>query len=183
MLFIGGCELDQKDFEPQDEFVKIYNDPDESIIWYPVGIIQTTDKGFLIVNALKTDTAIVEYPTTAVIKVNQFGELQHTSRSEWLSPAPGFIHAGNGFAFTAMDAQNNAYLNYVNEQTGEITDNVDLGFTMPLACNTDSLCRIIILGYNYVERSSVVALYSSQASLLNISELKINEDILEDKLL
>jgi hypothetical protein len=180
MFFIlhAGCEINQKEFKPQDEFVKIYNDADEALTWYPVGIIQTTDKGFLILNAVKSDTSVIEYPTASIIKINAFGEVVNTAATTWLAPAPGLINVGGNYAFVAMDAQNKASLVYVNPDNAEPTETVDLDITMPLSCINDEQGRSVILGYDYISRNSIVAVYNSSTALINKSELNVKEDMM-----
>lgn len=180
IIFIGfsACEINQKDLKPEDEFVKIYNDPDENLAWYPVAICQTSDKGFLIVNAVKSDTAVIEYPTATIIKVNAIGEVVNTVTTSWLAPAQGIFTTDNGFGFVAMDNLNNANLITVNSDNGEIESEVDLDLTMPLACITSFQGNNVVLGYNYVSRNSIIALFNSSGGLINKTELNVNEDMM-----
>ena len=72
LLFLGltvlvyGCEINQQDILPSDEFVKIYNHPDEGISFYPVGVTEIKGSGFLILSGVKADSSDIEFPASFV---------------------------------------------------------------------------------------------------------------------
>ena len=74
-ILISGCEVDQKDIQPKNEFIKIYNHPDQEIAYHPAGVVQLSDGGYLILSGVKVDTSIIEYPHANLIKTNSLGEV------------------------------------------------------------------------------------------------------------
>ena len=178
MLAISGCEINQKDLKPEDEFVKIYNDPDEQLAYYPLSLVQTNDRGFIILAAIKYDSSLSEYPTAAIIRTNATGEVQNTVKTSWLAPVPRITQVDGNVSFIAMDSQSKASMISVNSTDGEIAGNTSLDLTMPLYSLTDEQNRIVVLGYNYVSRASIVALLSSTGSLINRTELNVNTDLI-----
>ena len=49
VILIAGCKKD--DFEPEESYVKIYNDPEGNKNYVPLSIQQTSDQGYLILSA------------------------------------------------------------------------------------------------------------------------------------
>ncbi len=176
IIFLTGCEINQKDIKPEDQFVKIYNNQNESLSFFPISVIQTSDGGYLTLNAVKNDSSLYEYPSTTLIKTNSKGEISWTTETTWLAPS-GLIEMGGNYSFVAMDLQNNANQVNIDIANGNIGRNTALGLTMPLATRANGTNQFIVLAYNYVNRTSVVALFDQNAQLVNSSELNVNTDM------
>jgi hypothetical protein len=171
LISFSACEIKQNDLKPEDEFVKIYNDLDEDLTWYPVGIKQTSDKGFLILNAVKSDTSQQEFPSATIIKVNAVGEVENTVLTDWLAPS-GIILTNNKYSFVAMDALTKASLISISEN-GETEGSSDLGINYPLSVNDDNQGGFVVLGYDNISNSSIVAQYNSSVTLINSIDFKV----------
>ncbi|MBN1118518.1 MAG: hypothetical protein JXA77_15010 [Bacteroidales bacterium] len=172
-----ACEINQKDIHPESSFIKIYNNPSEQLAYYPTGIIQTDDRGFLILSGLKNDSSLFEYPSAVIIKTSETGELDWTTETQYLAPANGFIEINGQYMFAAMDGQNNGYILQVNPTTGDIS-RADLNLTMPLAIFKDSKEQLVVLGYDFVSRSSTLSLFNSSLKYLSGSALTVNSDMM-----
>lgn len=171
-----SCEINQKDIKPEDQFIKIYNDQNESLSYFPISVIQTEDGGYLLLNGVKNDSSLYEYPSATIIKTSPTGVTEWTTETAWLAPA-GLIKTGSTYSFIAMDLQNNINKINVDISNGNIIDNNELNLTMPLAAKTNDANQFIILSYNYVNRTSVIALFDKDANLINLSELNVNTDM------
>jgi hypothetical protein len=123
------------------------------------------------------DSSLIEYPQAVLTKVNSKGETEWTKNYDWLAPVPDIIEIDGNFAFAAVDAQNNGYLISINPSDGEVINQTVLDVTMPLVLYKDSLNRLVVLGYNYIERTSLIAVFNSGGSLINKSEVKVNDDM------
>lgn len=181
IVLLTGCEINQKDSKPEDSFIKIFNNPSQSLAYYPMGVVQTSDGGYLMVCGLKNDTSLYEYPTAMLIKSNASGEMEWTQETEWLAPANGIISLNNEYLFAAMDRQYNGYLIKVDAASGSITA-VEIGVTMPLAAFSSSSNQVVVLSYDYIANASVVSIYNSSllklnSTSLNVIDLKGNADI------
>ncbi len=175
-LLLSACEINQKDIKPEDQFIKIYNNQNENLSYFPVSVIQTLDGGYLILNGVKNDSSLYEYPSATLIKTNPIGEIDWTTETAWLAPA-GLIKMDAGYSFIAMDKQNNANRINIDISNGNIGGNMELGLTMPLVARTNDASQFIVLAYNYVNRTSVIALFNQNTTLVNSSELNINTDM------
>jgi hypothetical protein len=175
-LLLSACEINQKDIKPEDQFIKIYNNQNENLSYFPVSVIQTSDGGYLILNGVKNDSSLFEYPSATLIKTNPIGEIEWTTETAWLAPA-GLIKLGESYSFIAMDKQNDANRINIDISNGNIGGNTELGLKMPLVARTNDANQFIVLAYNYVDRTSVIAMFDQNTTLVNSSELNINTDM------
>ena len=174
---IHGCELKQKDYVKGEEFIKIYNDSETAKKYYPSGVMQTSDNGYIVVSGIKYDTAETEFPNTSVFKADEYGKLEWSNESQWFAPVNKIYSAGNKTGFIAMDGGLEGSLAIIDPESGEITDVYGLGLTMPLAFYSDDE-QLVVLGYNYISRSSIIKIYNtSTLQQLNSIELTVNSDV------
>lgn len=159
LLLIYSCDIKQKDYKAANDFIKIFNDSDTEKDYYPTGIAQTEDNGYLIVTGVKNQSSINEYPTTEYFKTNELGEIEWVKTSEYLAPASGTFAHMEEAGFIAMDGKNNAILFKINLENGDIIDQVDLDMKMPLACYNNNN-DLAILGYNYIDLQTKLKTFS-----------------------
>ncbi len=171
-----GCEVSQKDIKPEDHIIKIYNDQDISLSYYPVSIVQTNDGGFLILNGVKTDSALSEYPTATIYKTNSIGEIEWTTETAWQAPA-SIVKLGGKYSFVAKDGENSTNLINIDISSGQIGGNTELGIRqMPLAVYSKGADQFVVLAYKYDDWTSYVALYNKEGVLINSTDLNVNAD-------
>jgi hypothetical protein len=142
-LLLSACEINQKDIKPEDQFIKIYNNQNENLSYFPVSVIQTSDGGYLILNGVKNDSSLFEYPSATLIKTNPIGEIEWTTETAWLAPA-GLIKLGESYSFIAMDKQNDANRINIDISNGNIGGNTELGLKMPLVARTNDANQFIV---------------------------------------
>ena len=176
-ILVSGCEVDQKDIQPENEFIKIYNHPDQQIAYHPAGLVQLPDGGYLILSGVKVDTSIIEYPHANLIKTGSTGEVEWTMDYGFYAPTPRLFQRSGSVGFVAMDLQLNAYAVEINTSTGEVTGQHDLGITNPLYSFVDRQNNLLVLGYDYVARSSWISLYDGSFGLQRSIKVNVQEDL------
>ncbi len=176
ILFVSACEVNQKDVQPSDEFVKIYNHPDEGISFYPVEVTEIEGSGFLILSGVKADTSDIEFPVTHLVKTNTLGEVEWTADYPWLAPA-GIFNISGSVGFVAMDPQLNAYAVQIDMSDGSEQSQHHLEIDMPLKTMVDANNNLVVLGYDYISRSSWVALFSTGFNIQSSTKLNVNADL------
>ncbi len=176
-LLLTGCEIDQKDFLPEDGFTKIYNHPEETLSFYTESLVELSQGGFILISALKDENSELEYPSTHIIRTSAAGELLWAQSYDWLAPSSNLIQLGNTIGFVAMNNQFEAHAVIIDEETGDVRDLHDLQMTMPLYSHTDSQGKLIVLGYDFVSRSSWVSSFGANFVLEASVKLDISTDL------
>ncbi len=160
-----SCEINQKDINPTDEFVKIYNHPDEAEAYYAISIFQVSD-GYLILTGLKKKGD--DFPKAIIIKTNNLGEIINTYPTNWVAPAPKIVQLGSQIGFVAMDNQYGGHFITINSVTGEEIGSTALPeIYRPLSVNVINN-NLVVLGYSF-SRESIISLYGSDLSNINTS--------------
>jgi len=172
-----SCEINQKEVMPEDGFLKIYNHPEERLSFYPESIIELTGGGYLILSAVKDEESEIEYPTTNLVRTNSGGEVEWSNSLDWLAPSATLFHSGNQIGFVAMNQQFEAHVILVDPANGEIAATHPLVVTMPLVAKKDRQGNLVVLGYDFVTRSSWIASYSDNFILQRSNQLSVNTDL------
>lgn len=175
LTMLVSCELKQKEFLPTDEFVKVYNHPDENQLHYGYSVLQIED-GFLMLIGVKRQEIFVQYPTATIIKTNELGEISWTLETDWEAPAPKLLDLDGKIGFIAMDGNKDAHFVAIDPSSGSISGTTALNLTMPLAAQSISGNKFVVLGYNFGSWSSIVSTYSNSLEELNKEELAVGED-------
>ncbi len=176
-VILSGCEVDQKDIQPENEFIKIYNHPDQEIAYHPAGIVQLSDGGYLILSGVKVDTSIIEYPHANLIKTSSTGEVEWTRDYDLYAPSPRLFQRTGSIGFVAMDLQLNTYAVEINTSNGDVTGQHDLGITNPLYTYVDKQNNLLVLGYDYIARSSWLSLYDGSFGLQRSVKVNVEKDL------
>jgi hypothetical protein len=177
VILVSGCEVDQKDILPENEFVKIYNHPDQQIAYHPAGVLQLSDGGYLILSGVKVDTSVIEYPHANLIKTNSLGEVEWTRDYDQYAPTPRLFQRSGSVGFVAMDLLLNAYAVEINVSNGDVTGQHDLGLTSPLYSYVDQQNNLLVLGYDYVARSSWISLFDGSFGLQRSVKVNVEQDL------
>jgi hypothetical protein len=175
---VSGCEVKQDDIKPENEFIKIYNHPDQEIAYHPAGLIQLSDGGYLILSGVKVDTSIIEYPHANLIRTSSTGEVEWTRDYDLYAPTPRMFRLSGSTGFVAMDLQLNAYAVEISLSSGDITGQHDLGITNPLYSYADRQNNLLVLGYDGIARASWISLYDGSFGLQRSVKINVNEDVI-----
>jgi hypothetical protein len=178
LLLVGilSCDINQKDIKPEDEFVKIYHHPDEALRFFPQSVEQISDGGYVILCGVKSDTAENEFPTSYLIGVNSAGEISWTDENSFLAPEGKLLKNGNSLSYVAMDNQFNGMGLEIDVQSGQILRQVPLDLKMPLYSYAGN-SGFLVLGHDFINRSSEISLYSTEFTKLREAGLNINTDL------
>ncbi len=172
-----GCELNQKEIKPEDGFLKIYNHPEENLSFYPESVLELPGGGYLFISAVKDENSEVEYPYTQMVRTGKTGSVEWTMTYDWLAPASRLFTRGSAIGFVAMNQQFEASVVMVDPGSGAVTNIHSLDMTMPLYAFTDSGGDLVVLGYDFVTRSSWISRYNSSFTLQRSNKLPINTDL------
>jgi hypothetical protein len=179
LLLIGstGCEINQKEILPEDGFTKIYNHPEEVLSYYPESVVELPGGGFVFISAVKDENNDIEYPYASLVRTSATGEVSWSLDYEWLAPASKLMLINGSVGFVAMNPQFEAYMVLVNPANGELTEQHDLEMTMPLYAFTDKLGSLVVLGYDFVSRSSWISKYDGSYGVERSNKLPVNTDL------
>ena len=179
LLLIGSsaCEINQKEILPEDGFLKIYNHPEEVLAYYPESVVELPEGGYVFLSAVKDENDDIEYPYTNLVRTSASGEISWSLDNDWRAPASKLMLINGSVAFVAMNQQFDAYLILVNPATGAATEQHDLEMSMPLYANLDSQGTLVVLGYDFVTRSSWISQYNSSWQVQRSNKLPVNTDL------
>lgn len=96
VIVLSGCKKD--DFQPEESFIKIYNDLEGNKNYVPLGIQQTNDQGYLILSAYGGWNILV-------MKIDKTGEFlwKTVLPSNYVNAVAGLIKHQDNFYFACMD--------------------------------------------------------------------------------
>jgi len=178
MLLIGaGCEINQNEIMPEDGFLKIYNHPEEKLAFFPESIVELPEGGFIYISAVKDEDADIEYPYTTLVRTSASGELTWTMDYDWLAPTSKLILENGSVGFIAMNQQFDAYVVTIDPGNGMETAQQALDMTMPLCSFLDEQGNLVVLGYDFVTRSSWISKYNDNFELQRSNKLPVNTDL------
>jgi len=177
VILAASCEINQKEKLPEDGFTKIYNHPDEVLSFHPESVVELAGGSYLFISAVKDENAEIEYPTTNLVRTSASGEVEWNMTYDWLAPSSRLILQGNSIGFVAMNQQFEAHVVLVDPANGNITGQHNLEMTMPLYAHTDEQGNLIVLGYDFVTRSSWISKFNSNFGLERSSKLPVNTDL------
>ena len=177
ILFSVSCDINQKDIAPEDEFVKIFNHPDEQLRFFPQSVKEFPGNGFIILSGVKSDTAENEFPTSYLIGTNTLGELKWISENNFLAPEGKLIRNSSGLSYVAMDNQFNGLGLDIDISSGQIIRQAPLDVKLPLFSFAGERGDILILGHDVISRASKISLFNPAFEQLRTVELNINTDL------
>jgi hypothetical protein len=177
LLLTTGCEINQKEVLPEDGFLKIYNHPDELLSFFPESVMETSGNGYLFISSIKDENSEIEYPYTYLVRTNAAGVVEWTQTYDWLAPASKLFQVGGSAGFVAMDPQLNAHAVLIDMGTGEITGQFDLEMTAPLYAYGDLQGNLVVLGFDFISRSSWISKYGSDFQQITSIKLPANTDL------
>jgi len=177
LLILSACEINQDEILPEDGFIKIYNHPDEQLALFPESLVEMPDGGYTFITAVKDENADIEYPYTSLSRTTASGELSWTMDYDWLAPTSKLILQNGSLGFVAMNQQFDAYLISIDPNSGTVSGQHALDMTMPLYSHSDEQGNLVVLGYDFVTRSSWISKYNSNYELQRSNQLPVNTDL------
>lgn len=174
-LFILGCK---NKYEPEAAFIKVYHDEDINTNYYPLGIQETNDGGYIVLSAkngwnihiLKTDP-----------EGNMLWEQQISSK--YVNAVPNLIKRNGKIYFVCMDAVGLfTYIMEINENSKEVIEfNKFEQIYYPMYV-FDNKTEVYIQNYNRMTyETGIVKLSANLDEIQNWGSVQIFTDV-EDKI-
>ncbi len=161
LLIAGFCSCGIKknnETEPQTT-VKIYDNERYTDAYEPIDLVQTTDKGFLIL-AERRDYQSA-FPRITILKTDEYGIFQRESNlpDDFVNPVGKFIKTSAGYYFFCMNRLTlQSKLILVTEE-GTSAEVTELPFSYPLAASWDEASgQLMLLSYDREEKEMVVSM-------------------------
>lgn len=177
LLILSGCEINQNEIMPEDGFLKIYNHPDEQLALFAESVVELPEGGYIFISAIKDENAEIEYPHTSLVRTSKSGEVTWTMDYDWLAPTSKLILQNGSVGFVAMNQQFEAYVISIDPGNGMETAQHALNMTMPLSSYSDAQGNLVVLGYDFVTRSSWISKYNSNFQVQRSNKLPVNTDL------
>ena len=164
ILFIFAvlsCDISDNEFEPNNTFVKIYDDNRFEYEYYPLDIIQTSDDGFLILSEVKFDQSL--FTSAYVLKTNSKGEVTSSTlmNAPFSRPVDGWLSDNDSYYFVCMDA--NTLVSYLVNVglDGSINTTDQVGsLTYPLVASATDADEFALLSFDNSSNETVLATFS-----------------------
>lgn len=163
IIFLAGCKKD--DFEPEENYVKIYNDQEGNKNYVPLSIQQTSDQGYLILSAY-------DGWNIHIMKTDKTGEIVWKSSvpSNYVNAAPNLIKQNGNYYFVCMDKVGLfTYLVQVDEHSGALNEIHNFtGILYPTSAYSDGN-SIYVQNYNRLSYETGIHKLNSSLTGIELS--------------
>ncbi|SMD38847.1 hypothetical protein SAMN04488029_3906 [Reichenbachiella faecimaris] len=163
---ISSCDIaDNKDVDPADSFLRIYDSHQFDHEIRPVDIVQTAEGGYLFLGNYRRED--VDFLGTYVSSADEEGQFVRNTylTDDNVHPVGKFLELGGEHYFISMDAVSlQAYLNQVND-SARIVSTTGLGVTYPMYAENDGEDQFVLLSYNSLDRTTMLSLVNADGSI------------------
>ncbi len=176
ILAISSCDIgDNKDVNPADSFLRIYDSHQFDHAIHPVDVVETAGNGYLPLGNYRRDDT--DFLGTYVASVLEDGEFVRNTymRDNNVHPVGKFLSLGSLHYFVSMDAVSlQAYLNQVDD-SARVVSTIALGVTYPLYAENDGADQFVLLSYDTEDKTSVLSVVTTNGSITQQSAFGIGE--------
>lgn len=173
-LIFTGCKKEK--FQPEESFIKVYDDNDLSKNYYPLSMAQTSDNGYLILSAYNGWNI-------HLLKTNSTGDLQWELNlpANYVHAVPNLIERNGTMYFVCMDAVGLfTYIMQVDEsgqQVNEFHQFQDIIYPMYVF---DNLNKVYIQSYDRITfETGIFELDGTMNQIQNSGSVNIFTDVEE----
>ncbi len=160
-------------------FTKIYSDPNSDISYYPLDIKQTNDEGYYALGAISIDTTRT-WLNTYIAKIDKEGEMQWSSKIEppYVNPVSNIIEiAGENYIFCMDNLSLQTHVLKIDDAGATATHATTIAeVEYPLAVSKTAEGGALLLGYDRIKRSSVLAKIDASFQIVWKTQFMIKED-------
>ena len=180
---LSNCDIKESDVSPASSYTKVYESANTQESYYPLDIIQTNDKGFLILSSMidKDQQAEIFFPRIHLTKVNEVGhfEWQQQIDNNYLSAVSKIMSVNNQIFILCMKNLNSALLQVTpGKDSATINEiNTDSDRPYPLAAFIDNQT---IITSSYFDQTTHINAYDLNFNRLWSSSEPTGEDIIVD---
>lgn len=166
IMIVAACDIgDNKDVNPADSFLRIYDSHQFDHAISPVDVIQTSENGYLLLGNYRRDDT--DFLGTYIASTDDEGHFIRNTylRDNNVHPVGEFLTLGGNHYFVSMDAINlQAYLNQVDD-SARVVSTVGIGVTYPMFAQNDGEDQFVLLSYNSVDRTTELSVVNMDGSI------------------
>lgn len=174
IMIAAACDIgDNKDVNPADSFLRIYDSHQFDHAISPVDVIQTSENGYLLLGNYRRDDT--DFLGTYIASTDDEGHFIRNTylRDNNVHPVGEFLTLGGNHYFVSMDAINlQAYLNQVDD-SARVVSTVSIGVTYPMFAQNDGEDQFVLLSYNSVDRTTELSVVNMDGSIAQQSAFGI----------
>lgn len=174
VLAVSSCDIgDNKEVNPADSFLRIYDSHQFDHAISPVDVTQTVDDGYLLLGNYRRDDT--DFLGTYIASTDEEGQFIRNTymRDNNVHPVGEFLTLGGLHYFVSMDAVSlQAYLNQVDD-SARVVSTVGIGVTYPMYAQNDGEDQFVLLSYNSVDRTTDLSVVNMDGSIAQQSAFGI----------
>jgi hypothetical protein len=171
LLFLfTGCDIKKnKEVEPQNEFLKIYDNESFSDSYLPIDIKQTSDEGFIML--AKTRIEASPFYGIYLLKTDKDGKFvsELLLPSTLVSPTNNLMQVGEDFYLFCMDGTSLEATLVKIDQNATVTGTTGItGVSYPLSSSLEeSTGNFILQSYDPDNKKSIVTMINTSGTITN----------------
>ncbi|WP_456459429.1 hypothetical protein [Reichenbachiella sp.] len=174
VLAVSSCDIgDNKEVNPADSFLRIYDSHQFDHAISPVDVTQTVDGGYLLLGNYRRDDT--DFLGTYIASTDEEGQFIRNTymRDNNVHPVGEFLTLGGLHYFVSMDAVSlQAYLNQVDD-SARVLSTIGIGVTYPMYAQNDGEDQFVLLSYNSVDRTTDLSVVNMDGSIAQQSAFGI----------
>ncbi|MCU4174897.1 hypothetical protein [Carboxylicivirga sp. N1Y90] len=183
LILLVACNSSETDVAPDYNFMKVYDNADIEINYYPVDALETKDGSIVVLSALN-DIQNTNFPTIHIMKTSASGKViwETPIAPSYVSPVPNLMLANDQVRFVCMDDTSfDTKIIGINLNNGDITELGSLDESYPLAAhyNSDNQTTVI-LSYDAIGTSSIITGLNASFTQLFRASTATNKDFSYD---
>ena len=168
ILFVFGVVACKNDADPQADksfFTKFYDNTNFNIAYTPLDAVQTSDGGYMVLGlkrVIDSQGASIDPGVIYIMKTDEFGAfVSDTELDEtFVTPAPAFLNVNGNFFFFAMDSNGLSTQLFQVDETGKVSQQMDVGGSYPLAAGVDG-ASLLLLNYDVGSKETRMSVVST----------------------
>ncbi len=170
IIALPGCN-EKIDLQPQEEFVKIYDDDRFNEQYDPLDIVETS-KGFIILSSYRRDDS--NFRGLNIIEVNELGDYESGSKfqNDFVSPVKSLMEKGGKYYFFCMDQFSLGVRLIELDDAGEVLNAFTVNATFPLAAASDGN-NFILQSYDHLSKKTVLSIVDPTGGIVNSAQFDI----------
>ncbi len=173
---ILSCK-EEEEIQPDESFLKIYNDETFENVFTPVDFVQGSDSSYFILGSYDINNAYV-------MKVDKEGNFEWDFKlnEEDVNPIPGIVEKNNTYYFFCMDELTlNTKLYRVSDSSSSPQLQNSYNISFPLCASKTSSGGMIMLSYDFDNQESRLNEFDANFNLTNADAdgFPVMEDFLE----
>ncbi len=175
ILFMISCKEEEPEIQPDESFLKIYNNEGFETVYTPIDFVQSADSSYFILGSY-------DYKNTYVLKTDKFGKYlwDFEMDENYVNPIPGVFEANSNYYFFCMDELSLQTLLFQVSDSSSAPQLVQtFGRSFPLHASQNSQGETLLLSYDYDEQASRLDIINANFGLVEGNTYPVQDDYLE----